>query len=138
MNKPVLVCMEKWMCRTCSQLRYRDQAIGSEAAAWEKLDRLSTRVGLGRPKRMHCTTFGALKAELAELQSRLSGERAEASVEHCITVTGNWIHLQEDVVPFRPKSDAERHGLKPFPKPKASFIEMAPGALLIENDDEED
>lgn len=63
----------EWGCRVCFALEYRSTREGSLARLWREKDKLSLRLGAGRPKRMRVGTYEALLARLERVTQLIKG-----------------------------------------------------------------
>lgn len=92
MTRRSLVFVGAWTCRECCGLPYRTQAIGSLAAASEKLDQLRAKFGKGRPPGVHNSTYRAGLNELRKLEEKLGAERGWANRDQLYIVESEWIN----------------------------------------------
>lgn len=88
--RKVIMVDGSWACRSCQRLGYRSSMIGTLPRQSERLSELERRVGDGRPKGMHETTFQALRLELAELKALIGDVRSTSSTTYAEVITAYW------------------------------------------------
>lgn len=90
-RRRILYYRHLWACADCLKLFYRSQLLDKEVKLWARHDDLAERVGRGRPKGMHNSTYHELLRQLASLRVEVRNKtRKYASELHNTTVTSRW------------------------------------------------
>lgn len=79
-----------WTCRNCQPLSYRSKMMGDLPRKSEKLAALNGKIGAGRPKGMHNSTYFAMRQARDELALELGNEQIEVSADYAEVISAWW------------------------------------------------
>jgi hypothetical protein len=92
---------EEWKCHTCSNLVYASQRMVRRSRLVKKQEKLSNRIGKGRPKGMHQDTYERLLRELTDVNSDLNQQGGELTPNLIVQRRLNIKWLLDDAFRFR-------------------------------------